>query len=112
MQPSGLQAVNITAYSVIVQWVVPYLNYTQEQYIVIYGISREILNLSSLTVASSTDISASNITYNTSMRGLIPNTAYYFQLRSINSFGTTLSEIMIFTTLEAGKLLLFFPSMF
>lgn len=103
IQPREVLATNITAYSATVQWVIPHLTYTQEQYNVSYGTTRGLLDQSSVVMSSSADISASNITYDLSIQDLMPNSVYYFQLRSTNTQGTTTSIIMTFTTLEAGK---------
>ncbi len=94
---------NITSYSATVQWATPYLAYTQEQYNVNYGTARDSLDQTSPTLSSTTDISASNITYDMPLQDLAPNTAYYFQLHSMNTYETTTSGIMAFTTLEAGN---------
>jgi hypothetical protein len=101
--PRGLDAVNITAYSAAVEWVIPYLAYAQEQYTISYSTTRESLTQSSPVLSSSTDITASNITYDISIQDLTPNTVYYFQLLSTNMYGMTSSSIMMFRTLEAGK---------
>lgn len=98
-----MQATNITSYSATIEWVTSYLAYTQEQYRLSYGTDMESLDETSLGLSSSPDISASNVTYNIPIRGLIPNTVYYYQLRSENTYDTTLSGVMNFTTLEAGK---------
>lgn len=85
-----------------VQWVVPYLAYTQEQYTVNYGSVRGSLDETSPVLSSTTDLSVSNITYDMSLQGLVPNTVYYFQIHGTNMYGTSASTIMTFTTLEAG----------
>ena len=106
VQPRGVQTVNTTAYSTSVQWLVPYLTYTQEQYIVNYGTGRESLDTSSEVQGSTANISAVNVTYYVSLQELAPNTGYYYQIRSTNSRGSTLSPIMMFTTSEAGELVI------
>lgn len=105
MQYRGIQTVNVTADSATVQWLVPYLAYTQEQYTVNYGTARQLLDQSSQVLSSSTDLSAANTTYAISIADLTPNTVYYYQLLSVNSYGRTLSAIMTFTTSEAGNVL-------
>lgn len=94
---------NVTSYSATVQWVTPYLAYTQEQYSVKYGTARESLNQSSAVLSSASDISASNSTYSIPIQDLTPNTFYYIQLHSMNTYGEITSSIMTFTTAEAGK---------
>lgn len=101
-QPTRVQTVNITSTSVTVQWVVPHLSYTPEQYTINYGTARETLDQRSAVLSSHADISLSNTTYQLTLQGLAPNTNYFFQLRSMNSFGETTTEIMAFMTSEAG----------
>lgn len=98
-----MKTVNITAYSATVQWVTPYLAYTPEQYVVSYGTMRESLNQRSPVLSSITDIAASNLTYDVFIPDLSPNTEYFYQVHSTNTYTTTASVIMNFTTLEAGK---------
>lgn len=102
IQPARLLAANITAYSATVQWVTPYLAYTQEQYTVNYGTTIDSLTLSTPVLSSGTVPSAFNVTYDIAMQDLTPNTVYYFQLHSMNTYGQTTSTIMTFTTAEAG----------
>ena len=97
-----MQTVNISSISVTVQWMVPYLSYTPEQYTVYYGTVRERLDMRSTTLSSTTDISASNTTYEISLQGLTPNTAYFYQLRSVNTYAETTTAVMTFMTSEAG----------
>ena len=95
---------NVTTYSATLQWVTPYLAYTQEQYTINFGTTRDSLSQSSPVLSSTTDISASNVTYDISIQDLSPNTVYYFQIRIMNSYGETTTGIMTFTTSEAGKI--------
>ena len=97
-----MQVVNVTASSATVQWVVPYLAYTREQYEVSYGTARSTLDQSMLVVDSETNSSASNITYSVFFQDLTPNSVYFFQVRSTNTQGEILSNILALTTLEAG----------
>ena len=101
--PNRIEVINVTAYSAITTWLVPYLTYTQERYNISYGLLRSTLSNSLLVIGSTIDNSISNMTYEAMLRNLIPNKVYYYQIRSTNSQGTTISEIMEFTTLETGK---------
>ena len=98
-----MQTVNTSSSSVTVQWVIPYLAYTPEQYTIYYGTVREMLNLRSPSLNSIADISASNITYEISLQALTPNTVYYYQLHSMNTYVETTTAVMMFMTSEAGK---------
>lgn len=101
-QPTSVQTVNITSSSTTVLWVVPYLSYTPEQYTIYYGTTMDTLDLTSSVVSSTTDISATNTTYTISLKELTPNTVYFFQLHSVNTYGGTTTAVMTFTTSESG----------
>ena len=75
--------------------------YTPEQYTINYGTSRETLNQTGADL-SSADISAKNTTYAISLQELAPNTVYFFQLHSVNTYEETRTAVMTFTTLPAG----------
>ena len=102
MQPTLVMTINITSTSATVQWVVPYLAYTPEQYTIRYGLDRELLDHMSTTIHSTQDISAKNKTYENSLHELAPNKVYYFEIHSENTFGETTTALMMLTTLEAG----------
>ena len=101
--PTGIEVVNITAYSAKIMWRVPYLAYTQEYYKVKYGLSEDSLNKSIQITSSATD--GSNMSYNATLLHLTPNTIYFFQINSSNSQGVTLSPPRTLKTLETGKLI-------
>lgn len=101
-QPALVQAVNVTSTSATVQWVIRRLSYTPEQYTINYGISRETLDLRSTILSSTTNISTLNTTYELTLQGLAPNTAYFYLLRSVNTYGEAATPVMTFTTSEAG----------
>jgi hypothetical protein len=86
-----------------VQWVIPHLAYTPELYTIYYGTVRERLNLRSPSLNSIADISATNTTYDISLQALTPNTVYYYQLHSVNTYAETTTAVMMFMTSEAGK---------
>ena len=105
VQPTMVQTVNTTSSSTTVQWVVPYLSYTPEQYTIRYGTAEEMLDQRTTPLSSTTDIASVNTTYQLALQGLAPNTIYHFQLHSTNTFGETTTVIMTFTTSEAGMLI-------
>lgn len=94
--------VNITSTSATVQWIVPYLAYTPEQYTIYYGLDRESLDYVSTVVHSTKDISAENRTYENPLYELAPNKVYYFKIHSENTFAETTTASMTLTTSEAG----------
>lgn len=83
---------------------IPRLAYTPERYSVHYGTTRE-LNQRSLILDSIMDIAALNLSYDVLLPDLSPNTRYFYQLYSTNTYGTTTSVVTMFTTMEAGKFL-------
>ena len=107
MQPTLVMTVNITSTSATVQWAVPYLAYTPEQYTIHYGLDRESLDHMSNTIHSIQDISAKNRTYENSLHELAPNKVYYFEIHSENTFGETTTALMMLTTSEAGTYMLY-----
>ena len=102
MQPTSVQFENITSNSATVQWITSHLSYTPEQYSISYGTTRDALNQRSDVLHSSMDITSSNTSYELTLQRLAPNTVYFFQLHSLNSYGETATPLMMFTTAEAG----------
>ena len=103
VQPIDLSVTDISSNSALVQWVVPYIAYTPEEYVVYYGTTQTFLNQWTSVLSSPTDLSVTNTTYASNVTGLEANRAYYFYINSTNSYGGVLTMIMNFTTLEAGK---------
>ena len=104
-QPTLVRTINISSSSATVQWVVPYLAYTPEEYTIHYGLDRESLDFASSTVYSTQDISAKNQSYENSLHDLAPNTMYYFMIHSENTFGEAMTPLMMLTTSEAGYII-------
>ncbi len=59
-----------------------------------------MLNSMSETVASGSDFVATDLTFPVLITGLISITVYYYQLVAINSFASTSSAVMSYTTPE------------
>lgn len=83
----------------------PQVAYTPENYTVIYGTNRSILNDTSARVLGTPDITAINQIYSVTLRGLQPNTRYYYQVVATNSIGMNLSVIAELVTPLPGILL-------
>lgn len=75
--------------------------YTQEQYKVKYGLTKDSLH--QIIEVMSSPSEGSNMTYKAALLSLSPNTVYYFQVNSSNSKGVTLSPPATLKTLEAGN---------
>ena len=102
IEPTFVRTVNISSNSATIQWVVTYLAYTPEEYTIHYGLDRESLDFTSTTVHSALDISAKNRSYENSLHDLATNKLYYFKIHSENTFGKTMTSLMMLTTSEAG----------
>lgn len=81
-----------------IQWLVTTIAYTPENYTIIYGKSQDLMNKTSTTIFSTPKISKSNQMYSNNIRGLDPNTTYFYQVISRNSIGTNFSGIGILVT--------------
>lgn len=82
-----------------IHWLVPAINYTPENYTVIYGKDEALLNYSrSDTVVGTDDIKEINQFYSVTLEELEANTTYYYQVIARNSFGTNSSDIKTLKT--------------
>ena len=88
--------------SVTIQWIIPYIAYTPEDYIVLYGKEVDELNERSDTI-SSDDFTAINTLHTVMIVGLLPSTQYYFLIKSTNTYGSVSTEVMSFTTADGGE---------
>ncbi len=77
--------------------------YTNETYVVNYGTDMNILNSTSEAVPSESDFEATDLTFSVLITGLTSNIVYYYQLVATNTFTSTSSDVMSFTTPEQGK---------
>ena len=94
--------VNISSHNATILWMVPYLTYTPEEYTVYFGVSESLLDQRSEIQRSSSDLGARNEIYSLIITQLRPNTDYYFQIHSVNSYSETVTDAMNFTTIESG----------
>ena len=91
-------------YEATVQWIVPYLVYTPEVYTVHYN-STANNTLISARRESGLNFSLSlNLTLSISLVMLDPGVRYTFYVNGTNSYGSAMSEVMDFTTLETCML--------
>ena len=104
MVPTGVMAVSVTGTTAIITWIVPYIEFTSEQYTVLYGTSADALDLTTEPIPSYSDVRLENQTYTVTLSRLDAITTYYFLVQSQNSELTAHTEIMQFTTTEAGNL--------
>lgn len=98
IQPTNVAAVNINRTSVDITWLVPRLTYGTETYMVLYGMSEDVLNQQSAIVFSGRDSSVENSYYSVTLENLQSYTLYYYKVVATNILTSTNSDIYTFTT--------------
>jgi hypothetical protein len=86
-----------------VQWLIPTIIYTPENYTVIYGRDMTQLNYSSDVIVGASSITATNDLYSVTLTGLEPNTTYYYQVIATNSIGANSSDVAALVTPLPGN---------
>ena len=100
-----IRTFNTTYETTTVEWVVPYITYDPEYYIVEYGTDVTDLSSSSVVVFGVTNYLATNQSYITPLSSLLHNTTYYYRVRSVNSITSVASGIQSFVTVPLRKYL-------
>ena len=77
--------------------------YTPESYVVNYGTDINMLNSMSEMMYSGENFTAENLTFSVQLTDLNFATNYSYQLVETNSFMSTSSDVMTFTTPERSK---------
>ena len=98
-QPTNVRVANVSSSSAIIQWTVPLISYTPEQYMVQFGLRQNMLNETSTTVDGNRNISVVNVTHALVLDVLLPGTTYYFRVIARNGFGSAQSSLGTLTTL-------------
>ena len=88
--------------SVTISWTVANIAFDHENYTVIYGTERAVLQNTSEVVEGDHNVFATDGVFNVTIAGLTPFTTYYYILLANNSIGSTSSNLMNFTTNETG----------
>ena len=96
-----IDSINITPHEATIQWTVPYLVYTPEVYTVHYNSTANNIQISARRESGSNFSLSLNLTLDTSLTMLDPGVRYTFYVNATNNNGSTLSDIMNFTTMEA-----------
>ena len=86
-----------------IDWEIFHIAYTPESYVVMYGTSPDTLNLTSETIQGNSNITSTNDHFSVILQDLNHDTAFFFQIVAINSFGPSPSEVMMLTT-ETGNI--------
>ena len=91
--------------SVNISWNIPSISEVEE-YIVLYGMESDSLNLTSSTIDSVSDTTLENQAYSVVLDKLDEETIYYFQVLAQYGFANLFkrySDIVAFRTLERGE---------
>ena len=102
--PTDLTSFDIKYNEATIQWTVPMLSYTPEEYTVYYGTSESSLTDTSAMVEGAIDFSSANQQYSVTITDLLFNTLYYFKVRATNTEGNTESTGGTFKTKERREL--------
>ncbi len=86
-----------------IQWLIPAVVYTPENYTVFYGIDQTLLNYSSDVVVGTENIMDTNQIYTVTLNNLEPNTTYYYQVTARNSIGVNSSDVEMLVTPLSSK---------
>ena len=103
VKPTDAVHTTVTAHYAVIEWLVPVIAYTPETYTVYYGPDEAQLNITSDIVIGTTDITAKNQIYSTTIVDLPSNTTYYYQVVATNSAGLNKSEIAQLATSPPSK---------
>ena len=111
-QPINVTVANVSSNSAIIQWTVPLILYTPEQYMVQFGLRQNMLNETSTTVDGNQNISVVNETHTLVVDDLHSGTIYYFRVIARNGHGSVQSSLGTFMTLpkQQGNLFSIFLS--
>ena len=94
----NVNIVEFMSTSAFVEWTVPTVASSREQYVAMYGTDRNALIKISDLVQGLEDTSIDDQTYGIRLTSLIPSTTYFVRILAINNVGSTSSEIISFTT--------------
>ena len=108
-QPINVTVANVSSNSAIIQWTVPLILYTPEQYMVQFGLRQNLLNETSTTVDGNQNIYE---THTLVVDDLHSGTTYYFRVIARNGHGSVQSSLGTFMTLpkQQGNLFSIFLS--
>ena len=104
LQPSNLMSTSVRHNTATIQWTVPRIAYTPENYTLHFGTSSGSLTRFSQQVQSGDNFTATNLPFSLQLTGLSAGTTYYYQVVAVNSVGSTSSVELSFTTTELRKL--------
>ena len=91
-----------TPYSANITWIVPFITFDRETYMLEYGSDMNMPDAS--VIMGNTDLFTINQTFFVTLTDLSPFTEYYYILNATNSNATTTTGRNTFTTDETGML--------
>ena len=107
VRPIDIVHTTLSSELAVILWLVPQVSYTPETYVIIYGTDRMTLNYTSEMILGNTDVTAMNQIYTATLRGLQPNTRYYYQVVATNSIGMNSSVVAEVVTPLPGTIMLY-----
>ena len=93
-QPMKTRGNKISMDSLTIQWMVPFIAYTRETYVVRYGSAPDNLNQSSILVNGSANLNVTGAQFGVNLTGLVPYSLYYYTIVASNTEGTTTTPVM------------------
>ena len=99
VQPANVTVTDVSSSSAAIQWTVRLITYTPEEYMIHYGLSQDMLHLTSTTVQGNMNVSVVYETHSLIVNDLLPETTYHFRVVARNAFGSARSGIGTFATL-------------
>lgn len=91
---------SITGVSAVIRWTVPYIAFTEETYVVTYGLNPNSLIEVTPPITSGLNISS---VYTQTLSNLDPLETYYLRVVATNDVGSAGSDIASFMTLGGRK---------
>ena len=97
-QPINVVHTTLSSDLAVIQWLIPFVMYTPENYTIVYWEDQSLLNYSSDVVIGTDDITLINQVYSVTLSGLESNTSYYYQVIARNNIGTNSSDVRLLET--------------
>eukprot|EP00731_Ephydatia_muelleri_P019165 Em0011g1205a len=93
-RPTNVMGKYVSNTTATIQWMVPFIAYTRETYVVHYGSAPDNLNQSSILVNGSADLNVTGTQFGVNLTGLVPYSLYYYTIEASNTEGTTTTPVM------------------
>ncbi len=93
MKPIDVVVTTLSSGNAEIQWLIPAIVYTPENYSVVYGTDQTQLRYSSEVIIGTNIITYTNQVHSATLSGLESNTTYYYQVVARNSAGINSSDV-------------------